>query len=271
MIHQLHTISPELSKYVLTIHYNKDYYPEHIMDKYLPDGTINIIFELTNNPKYIYDNETKKKKQECRDVWLSGVLKDYITITSSCEEMMVIVFKPGAGFPLTHKSAALFTNKVLPAQEVFGESIIGLLEELKKPTDPETKFMEIETWLKVQLKEDDFYTDIIQFAIREIENSPTEINIKSIADKTGFSQKQFIQIFKKYVGITPKQFHRIMRFNEILSAVENKEKISWTIIAADCGYFDQAHFIKDFYSFSGLNPKQYLSDIGDFPNYFPVK
>ena len=241
------------------------------MDKYLPDGTINIIFELTNNPKFIFDNKTLLKKQECKDVWFSGVLKDYITISSSCEEMMVIVFKPGAGFPLIHKSASLFTNKVIQAEEIFGNSILQLLNELKNSTNPETKFQEIEKWLRLQLKDDDFYTDIIQHAIHEIENNYSEIKLKDISEKSGFSQKQFIQIFKKYVGITPKQLHRIKRFNEILVALENKDRISWASIAADCGYFDQAHFIKDFYSFSGLNPKQYINEIGDFPNYFPVK
>ena len=100
---------------------------------------------------------------------------------------------------------------------------------------------------------------------------PKEPTLKYIAEKSCFSQKKFIQIFKKYVGITPKQLHRIKRFNEILVALENKDRISWASIAADCGYFDQAHFIKDFYSFSGLNPKQYINEIGDFPNYFPVK
>ncbi|MBO0321544.1 AraC family transcriptional regulator [Muricauda sp. CAU 1633] len=232
---------------------------------------MNIVFELTGSPKYIFDNATKEVKQECSDVWFSGVLKDYITISSHSEEMMVVVFKPGAGYPLLHTPAFLFTDKVVPAQEVFGEAVLKLHKKLKLLDGPEQKFDEIEKWLKNRLKKDDLYTDIIQFALEQIENSPTEMSIGEITAKTGYSPKQFIQIFKKYVGITPKQFHRIKRFNEILTAVENDEKISWTIIAADCGYYDQAHFIKDFQSFSGLNPSRYLSDIGEFPNYFPVK
>lgn len=271
MVFKKHTFKKELSKYVADLIYHKDYDPEHKMDKYLPDGTINIIFELTGNPKFIYDNSSAKPIQECSDVWFSGVLKDYITISSNHEEMMVLVFKPGAGFPLIHKSAAHFSNKVVPAEEIFGSAILELHSELKQPTVPEVKFSKIESWLQGQLKEDDFYTGIIQYAIRAIENTPSNINITALARKSGYSQKQFIALFKKYVGITPKQFHRIIRFNEILAAVENKEKISWTIIASDCGYFDQAHFIKDFQSFSGLNPKQYLSDIGEYPNFFPVK
>ncbi|GAA0872438.1 helix-turn-helix transcriptional regulator [Gangjinia marincola] len=260
-----------LEKYVADLLYHKDYFPEHKKDKYLPDGTINIIFELTDNPKFIYDNMSGKMIQECNDVWFSGVLKDYITISSHHEEMMILVFKPGAGFPLIHKDISTFTNQVVSAEEIFGESILNLLKELKQPTTPEEKFKAIEKWLDNQLKEDDFYLEVIRYAIEAIENSPTQINLSELSEKLGYSQKQFIKLFKKYVGLTPKQFHRIVRFNEILAAVENKETISWTIVAADCGYFDQAHFIKDFQSFSGINPKKYLSDIEDFPNFLPVK
>ncbi|MCB0401080.1 MAG: AraC family transcriptional regulator [Flavobacteriales bacterium] len=251
--------------------YHKDHYPEHAMEKYLPDGTINIIFELTGTPKYIFDNQTKKRIQECQDVWFSGVLKDYITISAECEEMIVLVFKPGSGFPLIHQSVDKYTNKVLPANEVLGKPISDLLTKLKAPSTPEEKFIEVERWIFNQVKQDDFYTEIIQYAIHAIEKSPSYINIANLSKKLGYSQKQFIQLFKKYVGITPKQFHRITRFNEILRSVENKKDVMWTEEANNCGYFDQAHFIKDFQSFSGLNPSKYLKDMDMHPNFVPVK
>ncbi|NAS13844.1 helix-turn-helix domain-containing protein [Poritiphilus flavus] len=271
MIFNQYQIPTRLEKYVSDLLYHKDYFPQHEKDKYLPDGAINIVFELTDNPKYIYDNESGKIQQECSDVWFSGVQKDYITISSHHEEMMVLVFRPGAGFPLLHTSVAIYTNRVVPAEEVLGDPILKLFQELKLPTAPEEKFLAIERWLDVQLRKDDFYLEVIRYAIEAIENSPTQINLLKLSEKLGYSQKQFIQHFKKYVGITPKQFHRIVRFNEILSAVENGEELSWTVIAVDCGYFDQAHFIKDFQSFSGINPTKYLTDIGDYPNFLPVK
>ncbi len=271
MIFKSHIISSQLSKYLSDIVYHKDFQPVHIKDKYLPDGTINIVFEFTGKPKYIYKNGTDQKIQECRNVWFSGVQKNYLTISAESEEMMVVAFKPGAGYSLIQKSISNYTNKVFQAEEILGLEILELHKYLKEAKSPEIKFELVENWLESQFNTDDFYTDIIRYAIEAIENSPTQINLSELSDKLGYSQKQFIQLFKKYVGLTPKQFHRIVRFNEILTTVENKENISWTIIAADCGYFDQAHFIKDFQSFSGINPKKYITDIEDFPNFLPVK
>lgn len=271
MVYKTHTPSGFLSKYLKEIVYIKDYYPEHFMDKYLPDGTINIVFELSNTSKYIYDNFSNEEKQKCSQVWFSGVLKEYITISSHAEEMIVVVFHPGACYPLTHNNANLFTDKVVSAVDVFGMTIIDLYTNLKTSNLLDDKFYKIENWLSNQLIDDDFYTNIIRTAIDYICSTSSKVSISNLALESGFSQKQFIQLFRKYVGITPKQLHRIMRFNDILSNIKKNEKVSWTAIALDCGYFDQAHFIKDFKSFSGLNPKKYLKDIGDYPNYFPVK
>ncbi|MEM0933243.1 MAG: hypothetical protein AAGJ12_12315 [Bacteroidota bacterium] len=71
--------------------YNKDYFPQHEKDKYLPDGTINIVFELTDYPKYIYGNTTGKIKRKCSNFWFLAVPKDYITISKHHKEMMVLV------------------------------------------------------------------------------------------------------------------------------------------------------------------------------------
>ncbi len=271
MLFKQHVLDSYLSKYILEINYIKDFHPGHTKEKYLPDGTINLVFELAGKPKYIYRNGFNEKVQECRDVWFSGVQRDYITISAEAEEMMVLVFKPGAGFPLIGETVSKYSNKVVPAQQIFGSVILDLHGQIQKDASPESKFLSVEHWLKEQLNEDDFYRDIIQYALNAIEESPNQIVLGTLVEKSGYSQKQFIQLFKKYVGITPKRFHRIVRFNKILSAVENKEQISWTAIAADCGYFDQSHFIKDFQSFSGINPKKYLKDIEDYPNFLPVK
>ena len=141
MIYQSHKISPEMSKYLTAIHYHKDYYTDHEMDKYLPDGSMNLIFELSGTPKFIYDNVTQKKKEKFRDTWFSGVHTDFITISSNSEEMLVVVFKPGAGFPLLHKPIHLYSNKVIQAEKLFGESICVLHRQLKGSTSPQKKFV----------------------------------------------------------------------------------------------------------------------------------
>ena len=86
------------------------------------------------------------------------------------------------------------------------------------------------------------------------------------------SQKHLIHLFKKYIGLTPKWYQRILRFNDLLKQIQNKENIAWADIAYRCGYTDQSHFIKEFKHFSGFNPREFIKKEfhQDKPNFFPL-
>ena len=70
--------------------------------------------------------------------------------------------------------------------------------------------------------------------------------------------RRFIEIFRNEVGVTPKAFSRVRRFQHVLGRVERATEVDWTSVACSCGYFDQAHFIHDFREFAGVSPSIYL-------------
>ncbi|HMB63925.1 MAG TPA: AraC family transcriptional regulator [Eudoraea sp.] len=272
MIFETKIPEPPLDQYVQNIVYYSGYSPVHAMERFFPDGTTNLVIDLDDFPKYIYDNITLKEKQECNQSWFSGMQTEYLTISSGADsEMMVITFKPGASFPFIHTSLEPLRNKVVPAKQVLGNSVLGFRAELKTCASPDDKISRAESWLLSQLGDVSFSGEVIQHFVTQIKEVPAAINLKEISKKSGYSQKQFIHLFKKYVGLTPKQFHRIVRFNEILGVIHKKERINWADVHTKCGYYDQAHFIKDFQAFSGLNPEKYLEDQGEWPHYMPVK
>ena len=60
------------------------------------------------------------------------------------------------------------------------------------------------------------------------------------------------------LGLTPKLFSRVSRFQKVIQTAHALDDINWTRIALDCGYYDQAHFIHDFQAFAGITPSEYL-------------
>ena len=56
-----------------------------------------------------------------------------------------------------------------------------------------------------------------------------------------------------------------------MKKIERESRVSWSFVAQEAGYYDQAHFIRDFESFSGLKPSQYLVDRGEFLNFVPLR
>ena len=109
------------------------------------------------------------------------------------------------------------------------------------------------------------------YALQRLNAQPSIDSINDISRAAGVSQKHLINLFKKEVGLTPKQTARIMRFQNVIRTIERQKRFSWTSIAYDCDYYDQSHFIKEFREFSGINPQAYLLQIGDYLNYLPVR
>ncbi|MEN3338317.1 MAG: hypothetical protein V7647_1993 [Acidobacteriota bacterium] len=86
----------------------------------------------------------------------------------------------------------------------------------------------------------------------------------------GLSERRFIDRFRTEVGLTPKLFCRVRRFQEVVRRVHRARAVNWSSVALSCGYFDQAHFINDFQAFSGLSPTTYLARKGDHQNHVPL-
>ena len=110
----------------------------------------------------------------------------------------------------------------------------------------------------------------VEYALQEILRQPDQISLARLNQNIGYSQKHFIDLFKRQIGIAPKSYLRIVRFQKAVTQIEQRREVNWTIIAHDCGFFDQAHFINDFKSFSGFTPEEYVRRKNGILNYVPV-
>jgi transcriptional regulator GlxA family with amidase domain len=84
-------------------------------------------------------------------------------------------------------------------------------------------------------------------------------NIETLAQTACLGYKQFKRVFADYVGANPKDYLRVVRFQKTLHTLQTQPNINFSQLAYDCGYFDQAHFIKDFKQFSGYTPTEYTA------------
>lgn len=91
-----------------------------------------------------------------------------------------------------------------------------------------------------------------------IENSKGQIKTQNIAQEVCLGIKQFERIFSKHVGVNPKKFISITRFQNVIQMKREFKKINMTQLAYDNGYYDQSHFNHDFKSLTGLTPRAFL-------------
>jgi AraC-like DNA-binding protein len=271
MILKFHKPSFPLNNYVELFTYYEARSELHSIERLVPDGSVNIIIDLTETPKYIFDNTTLLEKQKVTKFWVSGMHSGFISISAAKEAcMFVIRFMPGGGFPFFKIPVYEINDTVIDADYIFGDRINSLREQLLEAASVPEKFLITENWLKKIGIFDRQGEAIVAHAVKEIAQSPSLLSLSEIADKSGYSQKQFIHIFKTHLGLTPKTYQRIVRFNKVLAEIEKTKTVHWTQLCYDLGYHDQAHFIKEFNHFAGLNPKNFLKERGEYINYIPV-
>ncbi len=271
---QVHVPSPPLDQFIGGLVYYDGFDPLHNMDRFMPDGNTELIIDLTENPQYIYHNETLKVIQTCRHAWVSGVRTQPITIPSGKgSRMLIVAFKKGRAFPFYPMPMSEIQDTVVGADLIFGRDIAHLREQLLAAASIDRMFGLAERFLLHRAGNAlcaDGASKCIQHAVASIESRPNRSSFEQLSDQIGYSQKHFIGLFKKQVGVPPKQYLKIMRFQKAILEIEKQASTHWSEIALQNGFYDQPHFIREFRNFSGFTPGEYLQRKTHTLNYVPV-
>ncbi|MEO3803110.1 helix-turn-helix domain-containing protein [Nonomuraea sp. B1E8] len=160
------------------------------------------------------------------------------------------------GIPLSELSAG-----IVDLREVFGgEDSERLLEQVRAAPTWDLRFRLMDDHLLRRAQAGPHAAPEVAFAWQRLLASNGTAPIKAIAAEVGWSHKHLITMCKQQVGLTPKTIARLVRFNRLLSCLNDSTMPSWRQLAAECGYADQAHLARDFREFTGTTPGGFFDD-----------
>jgi AraC-like DNA-binding protein len=259
MIHRAYKPSPPLSNFVELFWLYDGYTQPHKKERLLPMGTTEVVFDL---------------REDCNQSWqavISGPHSQYFEIETSAQFSVIgIHFKPGGAFPFFKMPADELHNQNLPLETLWGSRATTVRDRLMETKTPDARLRVLEECLLAKLTKPLVHNPAVTFALKELHTVPIVRTISDLTDEIGLSARRFIRLFSGEVGLTPKLYCRIRRFQQVLSTIHKKSEIDWADVAINCGYFDQAHFIHDFKAFSGINPSTYTVARTDHLNHVPV-
>jgi AraC-like DNA-binding protein len=271
-IYKIYAPALPLRSFVTHFTYYKNHTPDYSINRFLPDGNVEIVIDLTETPKFIYDDNSLVEIQACNKLWISGIRNKYITIPSGRDsEMFVINFRKGMAYPFLGLPLGDLSDKVVDGDLILKKIFLQLREQLFTCYTVEKKFLLAELILTKHFLPVLSVDPIIEYAVNRILAAPEIVVIKSIAVKTGYSSRHLVHLFKHKVGVSPKAFLKIIRFQKSIREIELKGYTNFSSLASDCGYYDQSHFIADFKSFSGFTPAAYIKQKADYLNYVPIR
>jgi AraC-like DNA-binding protein len=245
--------------------------PPHSRERILPSGTIELVFNLCDDQIRIYDPAYHGRYTRYSGAVVSGAYSSFFVIDPLVHASIVGVhFRPGGAMPFLGVPAGELANTHVDLADLWGPLASQLRERLRAAA-PAQRFSVLEAALLSRLHHPSQRHDAVLLALNAFEQTGGKVRIRDIARRVGLSQRRFIQVFAAEVGLTPKLYERIRRFDQARQLVLKAPAPDWARVAAECGYFDQSHLIRDFYAFSGLSPMAYLSQRSEqvLPNHVP--
>jgi AraC-like DNA-binding protein len=275
MILRTHIPGPPLADFVELMWFNEGYAAPHALERVMPTGDMSIIINLYEDRTRVYDPEDARKCQTLNGALLVGASSNFGVIdTEEQRSTFGVVFRPGGAFPFFRLAAGELQNAEAPLDTFWGRDAELLREQLLATRTPEQKFAIGERALLRRIMKPLERHAAVRFAVDNFKRRPGQA-VAAVMDQIGLSERRFIQVFADQVGLTPKLFCRVQRFQRVLRHItgrarrsgEDRRDIDWTQIALGCGYFDQPHFNHDFRAFSGISPSTYVANRTGFQNH----
>jgi AraC-like DNA-binding protein len=236
-----------------------------VLQKIIPDGYCEIIFHY-GDPYRIKLHG--KWEMQSRVLFAGQISNHFYLENSGCSGIMGIKLQPAAFYNLSGTDMTTFTDRVVDLDPIMPEKFIkapdGLADNKITVTE---RICLAEAWL-AEIVQQPLYNSLkVREALDIIFEKNGMVDIEEIAGHLKQTRRHLEREFKKIVGLTPKFFSRIIRFNHIFQLMKERDS-SWISIALDSGHFDQSHFIKNFKEFTGEEPSKYGFNDNNLANFF---
>lgn len=240
-----------------------DYYwylgdsPGHGREHVVPSGTLEIVFNLHEDEIRIYDPFDPRRFTRYRGALVSGAYRSHFVIDTRAHAAIVGVhFKAGGALALLGVPPGWLADSHVNLEAIWGVRAAELRERLCAARDLRERFLVLDGALMRRLGSAVRQREEVKLALWGLRRPDARIG--QVAAEVGLSHRRLIELFTEEVGVTPKVFSRLQRFQRALTLAKQSASPDWAQMAVACGYFDQSHLIRDFVSLSGLSPKELL-------------
>ena len=240
------------------------------LERVLPIGGAQLVVNLQEDQTRTY-TLGRAGRPECRSTSgsiLSGLGTRYQIIDTAEQEYVVVVsFLPGGTLPFFRVPAHHLQDLDVSLDALWGGSQTARLrDELLAAADPAAALAALEAALRRAWRDRAVHAAVAH-AVGDFRRHADVARVGTVTDRVGMSARRFAERFAADVGVTPKRYCRLLRFQHALRQAHADTPISWVDVAVSSGYYDQAHFIRDFQAFSGLTPTAYHSARTAFQNH----
>ncbi|WP_053238764.1 helix-turn-helix domain-containing protein [Sandaracinus amylolyticus] len=226
-------------------------------ERVLPSGAQSLVIHLDERPLRIYAGEDATDATDVPGAILCGARQAPLVIDTALGPTVGVEFKPGGARPFFDLPADALTGQVVSLDALWGTSARALRERLMETPSPLARAQLLEALLLRRLDRSFELGAALRLSLEAFEHRELT-SVAEVNRRTGLSPKRLLALFREEIGLSPKAFWRIRRFRAALRDLDHGA-LRGAALAAEHGYFDQAHFVREFRSLAGSTPREYLS------------
>jgi AraC-like DNA-binding protein len=226
-----------------------------VLERSLPNGTMTLYVNLGEDEIRWYDSNGDGQTHLSPGASLGGARTHHYAIdTREQRDIVGATFTPGGARPFFIEPADVLARDQTPLEALWGRTGATLRARLQGTRNAAERLRTLAAvLLERRVRPLERHTGV-DFALAQLRDRP----VGDVVESLGMSAPRFIKLFAEHVGLTPKKFARVQRFQRATAALDSGARHGFIDLALSCGYFDQAHFIRDFREFAGVTPSDYL-------------
>lgn len=261
--------APPLDSAVAMIWYVCAPAPAFRRERILPTGNIQIILNLARD--FLWDCPDHAEARPTAPSLVVGARTGYEVVdTSDMADLIGIVFKPGGFTPFAGDKADRFSNASIHLDDIWGTRAGALRDRLREIAAPAGKIAAMERFLTRRFAGSLARNRCVDHALARFDQAAGIASVAEMAEDIGWSLRRFSQVFREQVGLSPKTWCRLRRFQQAIRQLHAGTEMRWAELALECGYYDQSHFANEFKAFSGVDATTYQARRGVWANHIPA-
>ena len=239
-----------------------------IREAILPDGCAHLVINLSENRIGLYENIGSHRLTALSGSIFCGPRSSPYAVLPAKAVLIGVLFRAGGVFRMLSAPTEEFRETQVPLELITGGD--DLREQLIATAMPATRFLLLEKFLLRQLRRSLSLHRAVRYAVSAFEQD-SFLSVAAVLEKIGLSERRFSRIFSEQVGLTPKLFQRVRRFQRTVASLPSHGEVDWAGTATANGYYDQAHLINDFRAFSSVTPSDYFASRIVQRNHLPLR
>jgi AraC-like DNA-binding protein len=242
--------------------------PPSNRERVLPTGCMHLVFRISDHPVRIYNSVDDAHGPALSHAVVGGARATYyVRDTSPYSRSIGAQFYPGAAELLLGVPAVELADRHTALEDLWGYEARVIREQLMEASAPDHQLAIFESVLAARLPRIRGMHPAVAHALRQFVYTQ---DISDVVKTSGYSHRRFIALFQHSVGLTPKLYCRVLRFQQALERLAGEPEASFAHIALAAGYSDQAHFTREFREFAGVAPGHYRELAPAQTNHLPI-